>query len=133
VAHHGDSVIHNHPTSPTIPDDKDKWQNAELCPAVKSMAKNDPVENEVCPIVGPVSAYLPPSHPNLTEKEAGKICPVTVSAVVFSRVKAARLTKCQNAKLEHHEGKVHNHPSVPADAPAQKCPVAGSMIGKQAA
>ncbi|KAK3671061.1 hypothetical protein LTR78_009022 [Recurvomyces mirabilis] len=115
VAHHDSSIIHNHPTSPSIPKDSTSAMDAEQCPAVKSMASKDPVENEICPVVGPVSAYLPPTHPNLTEKEAGKVCPVT------------------NAKLEHHEGKVHVHPKVADDAPAQKCPVAGAMVGKQAA
>jgi hypothetical protein len=40
---------------------------------------------------------LPPSHPALTKKEAGEVCPVT------------------NATLEHHKDKVHEHPAVPSD------------------
>ncbi|KAK5111767.1 hypothetical protein LTR62_004687 [Meristemomyces frigidus] len=114
VAHHDSTIIHNHPSSPSIPTGGKGNYDAEQCPAVKSMAKNDKVENEICPVVGPVSAFLPPTHPALTEKEAGKICPVT------------------NAKLEHHEGKVHMHPAVANDAEAGKCPVAGNILKKQA-
>ena len=86
VAHHDSSIIHNHPSSPSIPKDSTKAMDAEQCPAVKSMAKADPVENEICPVT--------------------------------------------NAKLEHHEGKVHLHPKVADDAAAAKCPVVG---GKTAA
>ena len=53
---------------------------------------------------------LPPSHPQLTEQEAGEVCPVT------------------NARLEHHKGRVQLHPSVPGSADAQECPVAGAGV-----
>jgi hypothetical protein len=58
----------------------------------------------------PFSAYLPPTHPHLTEEESGKVCPVT------------------NATLEHHKSKVHEHPSVAKDAPVAKCPVANTLL-----
>ncbi|KAK1077451.1 hypothetical protein LTR48_008775, partial [Friedmanniomyces endolithicus] len=64
------------------------------------------------PVVGAVSAYLPPTHPKLTEQESGKVCPVT------------------NATLAHHEGKLHLHPSVADDAPVSKCPVAGASMNQ---
>jgi hypothetical protein len=110
VAHHGDNIIHDHPSSPTIPKDDHQAMDAQACPAIKNLAKEDIVD-ATCPVVGPVSAYLPPEHPKLTEKESGKMCPVT------------------NARLDHHEGKVHAHPSVEKDAPVAKCPVAGQMVG----
>lgn len=45
--------------------------DAEQCPVVKSQARKESVDNAICPVVGAVSAYLPPTHPKLTEKEAG--------------------------------------------------------------
>ena len=93
VSHHN-TVIHSHPSSPTIPDDDTKM-DAQLCPALKQVNTNDSITEATCPVVGPVSAMLPPSHPHLTEKEAGTVCPVT------------------NATLSHHKDKVHEHPSVP--------------------
>ncbi|KAK3660811.1 hypothetical protein LTR56_000569 [Elasticomyces elasticus] len=111
VAHHDRHIIHNHPSSPTIPhDDKSKSMDANLCPAVHSLTRSNTLENEICPVVGAVSAYLPPTHPKLNEQDSGKICPVT------------------NATLEHHEGKLHLHPSVADDAPVSKCPVAGASM-----
>ncbi|KAK0336473.1 hypothetical protein LTR02_015878 [Friedmanniomyces endolithicus] len=93
VAHHESHIIHSHPSSPTIPDDPHKRMDAS-------------------PVVGAVSAYLPPTHPKLTEQESGKVCPVT------------------NATLAHHEGKLHLHPSVADDAPVSKCPVAGASMNQ---
>lgn len=83
--------------------------DATLCPVAGKPAA-DSVENATCPVVGSVSAVLPPAHPSLTEEEAGKVCPVT------------------NATLEHHAGKVAKHPSVAKDAAAQACPVAGAQF-----
>lgn len=110
VGHH-DTHIQNHPSSPTVPKSFNQSMDAAQCPALKNAEKKDDLVDALCPVVGPVSAYLPPSHPKLTEKEAGTICPVT------------------NAKLEHHQDKVHAHPGVPEGAPVQKCPVAGSLLG----
>ncbi|KAK5118593.1 hypothetical protein LTR85_008058 [Meristemomyces frigidus] len=108
VSHH--NIIHNHPSSPTIPEDSHQSMDAGSCPALKNANSKETITDATCPVVGPVSAYLPPTHPKLEEGESGTVCPVT------------------NATLEHHKKKVHEHPSVPQDAPAQKCPVAGSMV-----
>lgn len=104
VSHHDNSIIHDHSavSEPT--------QDASACPALKNANTKDSITDATCPIVGPVSAYLPPTHPHLTEKESGSVCPVT------------------NATLEHHKSKVHEHPSVPNDAPAAKCPVASASL-----
>jgi hypothetical protein len=104
VSHHGDSIIHDHSTV------SEPVQDASACPALKNANGKNSITDATCPIVGPVSAYLPPTHPQLTEKEAGAVCPVT------------------NATLDHHKTKVHEHPSVPNGAPADKCPVASSML-----
>ncbi|KAK1062451.1 hypothetical protein LTR74_010290 [Friedmanniomyces endolithicus] len=139
VAHHESHIIHSHPSSPTIPDDPHKRMDASMCPAVHSLTRQNTLENEICmcnswpskknaairwivsewnsfavmgPVVGAVSAYLPPTHPKLTEQESGKVCPVT------------------NATLAHHEGKLHLHPSVADDAPVSKCPVAGASMNQ---
>ncbi|CAK3802715.1 Hypothetical predicted protein [Lecanosticta acicola] len=107
VSHH-DNVIHNHPSDPTVPADDKQAMDASACPALKNSMTKETLTDATCPVVGPVNAHLPPTHPALNEKEAGAVCPVT------------------NAKLEHHKGKVQTHPAVPSDAPVQKCPVAGA-------
>ena len=43
---------------------------------MKNLSKTDVVE-DICPVVGPVSATLPPDHPKMTVEDAGKVCPVT--------------------------------------------------------
>jgi len=110
VAHHNANIIHNHPDGPTIPHEIDSSMDAKQCPALKNANSSGSVTDATCPVVGPVSAYLPPTHPDVTKEEAGKVCPVT------------------NATLEHHEGRVQQHPRVPNDASAQKCPVAGAGL-----
>lgn len=110
VAHHDKNIIHNHPSAPAIPNDDKEAMDASACPALKSANTNEGLVDATCPVVGPVSAYLPPTHPKLEESESGKICPVT------------------NATLDHHKQKVHTHPSVPKDAPAGQCPVAKNML-----
>ncbi|KXL45083.1 hypothetical protein M433DRAFT_134811 [Acidomyces richmondensis BFW] len=108
VGHH--DIIHDHPSSPTIPSDQNASMDAKSCPALKNANKKDAITDATCPVIGPVNAHLPPNHPKLDEKEVGKVCPVT------------------NATLEHHKDKVHAHVPVSSDAPAQKCPVAGGML-----
>jgi hypothetical protein len=108
VSHH--DIIHNHPEASDVPSDPSSAQDASACPALKNANNKDSLTDATCPVVGPVSAYLPPSHPQLTEKEAGSVCPVT------------------NATLEHHKKKVHEHPSVQSNASAEKCPVAGNQL-----
>ncbi|KAK4539293.1 hypothetical protein LTR36_000819 [Oleoguttula mirabilis] len=111
VSHHGGNIIHNHPSSPIIAEDSHQsFFDAGSCPALKNANTKDTITEATCPVVGPVSAYLPPTHPKLEEGESGKVCPVT------------------NATLEHHKTKVHEHPSVPQDAAAQQCPVAGNVM-----
>ncbi|PNS18683.1 hypothetical protein CAC42_5222 [Sphaceloma murrayae] len=109
VEHHQNS-IHSHPSAPSVPGDASEARNATKCPALKNANNKETITDATCPVVGPVSAVLPPTHPALNEKEAGKICPVT------------------NASLEHHKGQVHEHPGVPDDAAAQACPVAGQKF-----
>lgn len=109
VEHHDNNTIHNHPSAST-PADPSEARDASACPALKNANAQSSITDATCPVVGPVSAYLPPTHPHLTEKEAGAVCPVT------------------NATLEHHKKKVHEHPSVEKDAPVAKCPVASNML-----
>ncbi|GAB7337151.1 hypothetical protein MBLNU457_g2544t1 [Dothideomycetes sp. NU457] len=106
VSHHN-TIIHSHPDAGISVDDASEARDATKCPALKN--NKQPIIDATCPIVGPVSAMLPPTHPALTEEEAGKVCPVT------------------NATLEHHKTKVHLHPAVPSDASAQACPVARTV------
>lgn len=108
VEHHN-NIIHDHPSGPTIPDDA-RAQDASACPALKNANKKESLTDATCPVVGPVNAHLPPSHPALTQQDAGAVCPVT------------------NAKLEHHKGKVAEHKAVAQDASAAKCPVAGASL-----
>ncbi|TKA25544.1 hypothetical protein B0A50_05405 [Salinomyces thailandicus] len=110
VAHHDKDIIHNHPTDPSIPNGDKEAMDASSCPALKGANAEMTITDDICPIVGRVSSYLPPTHPKLEETESGKVCPVT------------------NATLEHHKQKVHTHPSVPEDAPIGQCPVAKNML-----
>lgn len=84
--------------------------DATACPALKNANKGEGITNATCPVVGPVSAVLPPSHPAVDAADAAKVCPVT------------------NATLEHHHDKVHVHPAVASDASAKACPVAGNIV-----
>ncbi|KJX99098.1 hypothetical protein TI39_contig374g00007 [Zymoseptoria brevis] len=102
------NTIVNHPSAPHIPSDDSSAMDASSCPALKNANAGESVTDATCPVVGPVNAHLPPSHPALNEKDSGAVCPVT------------------NAKLEHHKGKVANHPTVANDAAAKQCPVVGA-------
>lgn len=82
--------------------------DASQCPALKNAANSNSVTDALCPVVGPVNAHLPPSHPALTEKESGAVCPVT------------------NATLDHHKTKVLQHKVVANHASAAQCPIAGA-------
>jgi hypothetical protein len=99
-------VLHEHPGSAAIPSDSMKAMDASACPALKNAEKKEPLVEATCPIVGPVSAYLPPEHPDPAKAEKGAVCPVT------------------KATLEHHESKVHKHPALHAGV----CPVAGKAV-----
>ncbi len=102
IAHHGN--VHNHPSA-TITNSADAM-DAEKCPALKNANNSASLTDATCPVVGPVSAYLPPGHPSTDTAEAGAVCPIT------------------NATLEHHAQKVHKHPQVQAGV----CPVAGKAV-----
>lgn len=67
VAHHDADVIHNHPSGP-----EQMTQDATQCPALKGANAKGTITDATCPVVGPVSAMLPPSHPKLGEKETGE-------------------------------------------------------------
>merc|ERR1712072_1181981 len=67
VAHHDKEIIHNHPTDPSIPAEDQKAMDASECPALKGANSKDAVTDATCPVVGPVSAYLPPTHPTLED------------------------------------------------------------------
>ncbi|KAG4221630.1 hypothetical protein PC116_g29893, partial [Phytophthora cactorum] len=71
---------------------------------------NDPkskeMDDQVCPVVGPVTTVLPPDHPSTTDKADGDVCPVT------------------KAKVGHHKDKVVVHPQV--EGSAGVCPVTGA-------
>lgn len=75
---------------------------------MKSQLSSNSVTDAMCPVVGPVNAHLPPSHPALNEKDSGAVCPVT------------------NATLDHHKTKVLQHKVVANGASAAQCPVAGA-------
>ncbi|KAF2718518.1 hypothetical protein K431DRAFT_274521 [Polychaeton citri CBS 116435] len=108
VANHDKDTIHIHPTDSSIPSGE-AGNDALSCPALKNVTSRDPATDATCPIVGSVSAMLPPTHPQLTEKEAGEVCPVT------------------NASLKHHRNSVQVHPPVPKDALSEKCPIVGTV------
>jgi hypothetical protein len=113
VEHH-DNIISNHHTSditePEAASNKTTLMDASQCPALKNAAASstDSVTDALCPVVGPVNAHLPPSHPALDETASGAVCPVT------------------NATLEHHKSKVLQHKIVAQGASATQCPVAGA-------
>ena len=104
VGHH--EIIHNHPSSPIVPRDRHDSMDAQSCPALQNVNSGDGLTNATCPVVGPVSAMLPPNHPNPQSAEPGAVCPVT------------------KATLSHHEGKVHQHPQVASGV----CPGAGKRL-----
>jgi hypothetical protein len=66
-----------------------------------------PFTDATCPVVGPVSAHLPPTHPALQTEQVDAKCPVT------------------NASLGNHVGKVREHVPVVEGADVGKCPVMG--------
>lgn len=107
VSHH-DNVLHSHPAAAQVPIKGADARDATKCPALKN--SSSAIIEATCPVVGQVSATLPPQHPDLTESDAGKACPVT------------------NATLEHHQGKLHAHPGVSGNASAEACPVAGQKL-----
>jgi hypothetical protein len=63
-------------------------------PGVDGISKKDELVYNVCPVVGPVSAYLPAQHPPLGDASDDAVCPVT------------------NATEGHHGGRVATHPKL---------------------
>ncbi|KAK6432293.1 hypothetical protein LTR95_011537 [Oleoguttula sp. CCFEE 5521] len=111
VSHH--DIIHSHPSAQNIPNSPSSAKNlpdASACPALKNANSKDSVTDATCPVVGPVSAVLPPSHPSLEGQQEGSVCPIT------------------NAKMAHHGGKVHEHPAVAKGAEVKECPVVGKGV-----
>jgi len=92
-------ILHAHPGAANIRKDS---MDAQECPALKGISKKDELVDNVCPVVGPVSAYLPADHPPVGDASADSVCPVT------------------KATKGHHDGKVATHPKVTEGV----CPVA---------
>lgn len=78
--------------------------NAQACPALKNANNAATLTDATCPVVGPVSAYLPVDHPSTEEADEDAVCPVT------------------KATKAHHKKKVHEHPKV--ENKEGVCPVA---------
>ncbi|EON96221.1 hypothetical protein UCRPA7_8283 [Phaeoacremonium minimum UCRPA7] len=101
--------LHKHPSVP-IPADAAPG-DAQKCPALREVVdepKSKEMDDQVCPVVGPVTTILPPDHPSTSGKEDGAICPVT------------------KAQVGHHKNKVAEHPDVSHAAPGAVCPVVGA-------
>lgn len=106
--------LHKHPSVPVPGDSKNdatSSPDALKCPALNAIV-NEPkakeMDDQVCPVVGPVTTILPPDHPATEGKGDDAVCPVT------------------KAKIGHHKGKVLEHPDVASAAAGAVCPVVGS-------
>jgi len=67
------------------------YPSASACPALKNLSNDEQakeLDEQVCPVVGPVTTVLPPDHPSTEASEEGAVCPIT------------------KATLKHHKGKV---------------------------
>ena len=96
-----------HPPVPGVTKGKD----AGDCPALErivSQPEAKKLDENVCPVVGPVTTVLPPDHPSTKDAKDGDVCPVT------------------NAKVGHHLGKVVQHPNVENAEKGAVCPVVGA-------
>ncbi|KAI1827132.1 hypothetical protein F4861DRAFT_494163 [Xylaria intraflava] len=101
--HHHPSISGSQPTTQSTGS-----ANAQACPALKNVvseAKSKQMDDDVCPVAGPVTTVLPPDHPSTQGKADEAACPVT------------------KAKIGHHKSKVVAHPSLNAVSGA--CPVTG--------
>lgn len=97
------------PTSVTNGSTSINTLSAAQCPALRgvpSTSEEKALDENVCPVVGPVTTVLPPNHPSVEESGEESVCPVT------------------NATLKHHKGKVVVHPPVAASGGV--CPVVGA-------
>jgi hypothetical protein len=84
-------ILHPHPSAAGTRKDS---MDAQECPALKGISQKDQLVDNVCPVVGPVSAYLPADHPSVDAASDDAVCPIT------------------NATKGHHEGKVAKHPKL---------------------
>lgn len=103
--------LSKHP-SVSLPDDtQHDHPDAQKCPALQSLVdepKAKELDDQVCPVVGPVTTILPPDHPSTEGKADDAVCPVT------------------KAQLGHHKGKVTQHPDVSSAGAGAVCPVVGA-------
>lgn len=106
--------LHKHPSVPVPSDSKNdatSSPDAQKCPALNAIV-NEPkakeMDDQVCPVVGPVTTILPPDHPSTEGKGDDAVCPVT------------------KAKIGHHKGKVVEHPDVTSAGAGAVCPVVGA-------
>jgi hypothetical protein len=100
--------LHKHPSVPASASEGSN--NALECPALKQVLhepQSESMDDALCPVVGTVTTILPPDHPSTADAKDGDLCPIT------------------KAKVEHHKGKVHEHPQVNA-ASGGVCPVVGA-------
>ncbi|KAF2003990.1 hypothetical protein P154DRAFT_519584 [Amniculicola lignicola CBS 123094] len=103
--HH--TILHNHP-SISNQDASGRQPSAAQCPVLHDVVdqpESKAMDDDMCPVVGPATTVLPPSHPDMTVAKEGDVCPVT------------------KATVGHHKDKVHVHPSVEAAAKGAVCPV----------
>ncbi|KAF3762013.1 hypothetical protein M406DRAFT_358175 [Cryphonectria parasitica EP155] len=110
--HHGN--LHKHPSVPVPADAKNdatSSADAQKCPALKTIVdepKSKEMDDQVCPVVGPVTTILPPHHPSTEGQPDDAVCPVT------------------KAHMGHHKGKVAEHPDVHNAGAGAVCPVVGA-------
>lgn len=99
------------PSAPTTRVGAAGSSDAQVCPALKTLVEGDAqaraMDDQVCPVVGPVTTVLPPGHPSPAEGGEDAQCPVT------------------KARVGHHKDKVTVHPQVEAAAAGGVCPVTG--------
>jgi len=105
---HSHPSMHEHPTNSPVSNQIPMTNNAQSCPALKNANNASSLTGATCPVIGPVSAFLPADHPSTEGVEEDAVCPKT------------------GARFRSHEGKVHQHPQV-TDKTAV-CPVAHRSI-----
>lgn len=102
--------LHAHPVNPSTALGNSADADATSCPALKNANNATSLTDATCPVVGPVSAYLPVDHPSTEEADEDAVCPVT------------------KATKAHHKKKVHEHPKVSGGV----CPVAHKSLNNAA-
>ncbi|CAN8097670.1 unnamed protein product [Discula destructiva] len=113
--------LSKHPSVPVptyAKNDGTSSADAQKCPALKSIVdepKAKEMDDQVCPVVGPVTTILPPDHPSTNGKADDAICPIT------------------KAQIGHHKGKVTTHPDVATAGAGAICPVVGTKAATKEA